>query len=296
MSVWPCSGSGRTTLRRGWAIPAIEGRNGLYPVGGGILRSGEGGHGRHVAGTVRSPVSSHLRVAAAARGRGRPGPGLQPTGVPVAGRARHGRRGRDRRPRPVGRGAHQGRLRAGRGRPAAGDRELRGRVPVSRTRGRARPSRPRSCDVRHQAEGPVARSPSSRTTCVFPESRRSRSAEPRPASSTSRSARATRSIVGTTSGEAWWSARMPEGREDLLAVLERVKGRYVDPSTREHMTEYEAFWITHREAGSPPHQGVLEALRHPSSVSERVCRAPLGREPVRPSRSHGRTTRTASPW
>ena len=78
-------------------------------------------------------------------------------------------------------------------------------------------------------------------------------------------------VLGTTSGEAWWSARMPEGRDDLLAVAGRVKGKFFDPSTREHMTEYEAFAITHREAGSPPHAGVLEALRHPSTVSERVA-------------------------
>ena len=78
-------------------------------------------------------------------------------------------------------------------------------------------------------------------------------------------------VVGTTSDETWWSARMPEGRDDLLAALGRVKGRYVDPSTREHMTEYEAFWIVAREGGSAPHQGVLAAVSHPLSVSERVA-------------------------
>jgi len=34
--------------------------------------------------------------------------------------------------------------------------------------------------------------------------------------------------LGSTSGSAWWSARIPEGREDLLTVLDRVEGRYVD--------------------------------------------------------------------
>src|SRR5262245_3729699 len=29
--------------------------------------------------------------------------------------------------------------------------------------------------------------------------------------------------LGTTSGTAWWSARLPEGREDVLAVLGRVR-------------------------------------------------------------------------
>ena len=34
--------------------------------------------------------------------------------------------------------------------------------------------------------------------------------------------------LATTSGNAWWSARLPEGREDLLAVLARARGRRVD--------------------------------------------------------------------
>jgi VWFA-related protein len=59
-------------------------------------------------------------------------------------------------------------------------------------------------------------------------------------------------IVSSTSGEAWWLAQMPESREDLLAVLNRLKGHFVDPSTREHMTEYEAFWIIHRESRLSP--------------------------------------------
>jgi VWFA-related protein len=78
-------------------------------------------------------------------------------------------------------------------------------------------------------------------------------------------------IVATTSGDTWWKAGIPEGREDLLGILDRVKGRYVDPGTRDHVSEYEAFEIVHREAGSGPHQSVLDALRHPLSVSERVA-------------------------
>jgi VWFA-related protein len=78
-------------------------------------------------------------------------------------------------------------------------------------------------------------------------------------------------VLGTTSGEVWWSARLPEGREDLLAVLDRVTGRYVDPGTRERMTEYEANWIIHREAGSQPDTGLAEGLRGPTSVLQRVA-------------------------
>ena len=53
--------------------------------------------------------------------------------------------------------------------------------------------------------------------------------------------------VATSSGSAWWSARMPEGREDLLAVLARVRGWHVEVAVPERMSEYEAFWISHHE-------------------------------------------------
>jgi VWFA-related protein len=53
--------------------------------------------------------------------------------------------------------------------------------------------------------------------------------------------------VATTSGDAWWSARIPEGRQDLAAVLTRARGRHVDVPVFDQMTEYEAFWIAHRE-------------------------------------------------
>ena len=53
--------------------------------------------------------------------------------------------------------------------------------------------------------------------------------------------------LATTSGNAWWSARIPEGREDLLAVLERARGHLVDASVLDRMSDYEAFWIANRE-------------------------------------------------
>jgi VWFA-related protein len=56
--------------------------------------------------------------------------------------------------------------------------------------------------------------------------------------------------LGTTSGSAWWSARLPEGREDLLAVLGRVKGLRLEAGRRspDWMTDWEAYWInTHEE-------------------------------------------------
>ena len=56
--------------------------------------------------------------------------------------------------------------------------------------------------------------------------------------------------VATSSGDVWWSARIPEGRGDLEAVLSRVRGRRVDVPVLDQMTEYEAFWIANHE-GSP---------------------------------------------
>ncbi len=53
--------------------------------------------------------------------------------------------------------------------------------------------------------------------------------------------------LGTTSANAWWSGRLPEDRQDLLAVLARARGRLVDVSGLETMSDYEAFWIANRE-------------------------------------------------
>ena len=90
--------------------------------------------------------------------------------------------------------------------------------------------------------------------------------------------------VATTSGSAWWSARIPEGREDLLAVLARVRGAYSEVPVPERMTDYEAYWIAHREdspsatsiapgaAVSLPGQASAAAMElvPPGSIKERV--------------------------
>ena len=47
-----------------------------------------------------------------------------------------------------------------------------------------------------------------------------------------------------TGGGAWWSARMPAGRADLLSVLKSLEGRRQrDASTREQVTDFEAVRI-----------------------------------------------------
>jgi len=54
-------------------------------------------------------------------------------------------------------------------------------------------------------------------------------------------------IFATTSGDAWWTARMPEGREDLLAVVARVRGRSLGDSASDAVSEWEAFRISRFE-------------------------------------------------
>jgi len=44
-------------------------------------------------------------------------------------------------------------------------------------------------------------------------------------------------------GGAWWNARMPEGREQLMGILKRLDGRYITDSSPDRMTEFEAMRI-----------------------------------------------------
>ncbi len=46
-----------------------------------------------------------------------------------------------------------------------------------------------------------------------------------------------------TGGGAWWNARMPEGRDQLMAVLKRLDGRYIPDSSPDRMTDFEAMRI-----------------------------------------------------
>jgi VWFA-related protein len=93
-------------------------------------------------------------------------------------------------------------------------------------------------------------------------------------------------MLATTSGDVRWTARVPEGREDLLAVLARVHGRYTDPAaSMDLMSEYEAYTITNRSTGS----------RYVTRVVDRWLRAnlcpsvgPAGGSPSCPSMVVGR--------
>jgi VWFA-related protein len=46
-------------------------------------------------------------------------------------------------------------------------------------------------------------------------------------------------LVATLAG-TWWTSRMPEGRDELKALVKRLDGRYIPDSSRERMTDLEA--------------------------------------------------------
>ena len=46
-----------------------------------------------------------------------------------------------------------------------------------------------------------------------------------------------------SAGGAWWTARMPEGRDSLIAILKRLDGRYVTDPSPDRITEFEAMRI-----------------------------------------------------
>jgi VWFA-related protein len=77
--------------------------------------------------------------------------------------------------------------------------------------------------------------------------------------------------VATTSGDAFWSARLPEGRPDLLAVLKRLRGEKNSAREMAWMTDYEAYWIANHQDSpafadsTPSGDGRSQPLRATSS-------------------------------
>ena len=47
----------------------------------------------------------------------------------------------------------------------------------------------------------------------------------------------------STGGGTWWYERMPEGRDQLVAILKRLDGRFVPDSSPDRVTDYEAMRI-----------------------------------------------------
>ena len=82
----------------------------------------------------------------------------------------------------------------------------------------------------------------------------------------------------TSSGELSWTARIPEGIEDLIAVLSRLKGRDAQPQSVDRMTEYEAFQIANRE-DAPSMTGGGPTLST-GGVSGRAPAQPSGEAPI----------------
>src|SRR6185436_20163988 len=72
-------------------------------------------------------------------------------------------------------------------------------------------------------------------------------------------------ILATSSGDTWWRARLPEGREDLKALIGRIRGRNLGDDAVDAISGWEAFRIVHyqgvggqalmRSDGSPAPEG-----------------------------------------
>jgi VWFA-related protein len=50
--------------------------------------------------------------------------------------------------------------------------------------------------------------------------------------------------LATTSGSTWWSVRFPDGREDLLALVERLRARKLPEAPSEYLSDWEAYQIS----------------------------------------------------
>jgi VWFA-related protein len=55
-------------------------------------------------------------------------------------------------------------------------------------------------------------------------------------------------LLSATSGELAWTARMPEGREDVGALAARLRGRKLSETASDYMSDWEAFRITRFES------------------------------------------------
>lgn len=105
--------------------------------------------------------------------------------------------------------------------------------------------------------------------------------------------------LATTSGSTWWSARIPEGRDDLEAVLSRVLGRRYNPPNVQSMTDYEAFRINNFESAptfeSPSDPG--EPSSGLNAVTQRVRKrwTTAGLCPQAPTRASATSTAMGSP-
>jgi VWFA-related protein len=89
-------------------------------------------------------------------------------------------------------------------------------------------------------------------------------------------------LFATTSGDIWWHARMPEGREDLETLAARVRGRSVADTFSDAISEWEAFRITHLEGINEPSLEASPGSIAGSSVTRRVVQRYLSRGACNP--------------
>ena len=79
-------------------------------------------------------------------------------------------------------------------------------------------------------------------------------------------------IFTTSSRDVWWSARMPEGREDVLALVARLRGRSLLDRGSDYVSEWEAYRIANLEGivgaqEGPGDQGPPTGAPGPSSFA-----------------------------
>jgi VWFA-related protein len=98
----------------------------------------------------------------------------------------------------------------------------------------------------------------------------------------------------TSSGDVWWTTRLPEGREDLLAVLARVKARDFEDSQPYKMSEYEGYQVHNFEqlrgggAGLAPEGGGTQLGREGPAGPSRTDIPPVALRSV--------TSRVVARW
>jgi len=84
--------------------------------------------------------------------------------------------------------------------------------------------------------------------------------------------------IQTTSGDLWWSADVGAGRDDLVAVLDRLRGKRSLPSSTEWISDVEAYQIV-------VHESHAQAAELESSKGDKASITVADEEPSPPSRT-----------
>jgi VWFA-related protein len=84
--------------------------------------------------------------------------------------------------------------------------------------------------------------------------------------------------IETTSGDLWWSADVGAGRDDLVAVLDRLRGKRSLPSSTEWISDVEAYQIV-------VHESHAQAAELESSKGDKASITIADEEPSPPSRT-----------